>query len=205
VGVGVIANLTRALLALGRLKVAGIALAGSGLLQLLAEVVLAEVVPARLVVGALALGNTIGATGAAIPLVIATRRIRGKAAVAGVGRATLAGMAAAAVGCGVGVAVSIALPVSHKLLWALSGALAAGCAVAAFGVVAYVLDEGDLQVVLARLRQIARLRRAREETNPERAAAALIDGIAVTDPSLSPRTDPDEVMYDPDGFAYKGE
>jgi putative peptidoglycan lipid II flippase len=205
VGVGVIANLTRALLALGRLKVAGIALAGSGLLQLLAEVVLAELVPARLVVGALALGNTIGATAAAIPLVIATRRIRGKAAVAGVGRATLAGMAAAAVGCGVGVAVSIALPVSHKLLWALSGALAAGCAVAAFGVVAYVLDDGDLQVVLARLRQVAGLRRTREETNPERAATAVMDGIAVTDPGLSPRTDADEVMYDPDGFAYKAE
>ena len=205
VGVGVIANLTRALLALGRLKVAGIALAGSGLLQLLVEVVLAELVPARLVVGALALGNTIGATGAAIPLVIATRRIRGKAAVAGVGRATLAGVAAAAVGCGVGVAVSIALPVSHKLLWALSGALAAGCAVAAFGVVAYVLDDGDLQVILARLRQVTRLRRAGEETNPEGAAPALIDGIVVTDRSLSPRTDADEVIYDPDGFAYKGE
>src|SRR5271165_1957143 len=122
-GVGVIANLTRALLALGRLKVAGVALAGSGLLVLLAQVVLAELAPARMVVGALALGNTIGSIGAAIPLVIVTRRIRGKAAVQGVGRATLAGLAAAAAGGAVGVAVSIALPVSHKLLYAIVGAL----------------------------------------------------------------------------------
>jgi hypothetical protein len=68
-----------------------------------------------------------------------------------------------------------------------------------------VLDDGDLQVILARLRQVTRLRRAGEETNPEGAAPALIDGIVVTDRSLSPRTDADEVIYDPDGFAYKGE
>ncbi len=97
-GVGVIANLSRALLALGRLKAAAAGLAGSGLLILVAQVVLAELAPARMVVGALALGNTIGSTGAAIPLVIATRRIRGKAAVQGVGRATLAGLAAGAAG-----------------------------------------------------------------------------------------------------------
>ena len=160
-GVGVIANLTRALLALGRLKVAGIGLAGSGLLQLLAQVVLAELAPAHLVVGALALGNSVGAIGAAIPLVIVTRRIRGKAAVHGVGRATLAGLAAAAAGAAVGVAVSIAIPVSHKVLYAIVGAVAAACAVGAFGVVAYLLDDGDLRVVMARLRQVASLRTAR--------------------------------------------
>ncbi len=155
IGVGVIANLTRALMALGRLKVAGIYLAGSGLLMLVAQVVLAEIVPPRLVVGAITLGNTIGATGAAIPLVIATRRIRGKAAVQGTGRATLAGLAAAVVGTAVGVAVSIAVPVHHRLLYGLVGAVAAVCAVVAFGVAAYFLDDGDLRVVAARLRQIA--------------------------------------------------
>jgi putative peptidoglycan lipid II flippase len=173
VGVGVIANLTRAMLALGRLKVAGIALAGSGLLQLVAQVVLAELVPAHLVVGALALGNTLGATGAAIPLVIATRRIRGKAAVQGVGRATLAGVAAGAAGAAVGVAVSIAVPVSHKLMYALVGTVAAGCAVIAFGVVAYLLDDGDVRVVFARVRQIASLRTSRQV--PDAGEPALPD------------------------------
>jgi hypothetical protein len=154
VSVGVLANLARAMLAIGRLKVAGFALAGGGLLQLAAQVVLAFMVPARLVVGALALGNTIGATAAAIPLVIVTRRIRGPAAVHGVGRATLAGLAAGTVGAVVGVAVSVAVPVHHRLVYGLVGAVAAVFAVVAFGAVAYFLDDGDSRVVAARLRQM---------------------------------------------------
>jgi len=154
VGVGVIANLTRALLALGRLKVAGFALAGHGLLVLIAEVALAELAPPRLVVAALALGTTIGSIAAAIPLVIVTRRIRGKAAVQGVGRATLAGLAAGVAGTVVGVAVSLALPVSHKLMYAIVGALASGCAVIAFAIVAYFLDDGDFRMVLAQVRRV---------------------------------------------------
>jgi putative peptidoglycan lipid II flippase len=154
VGVGVIANLTRALLALGRLKVAGFALAGSGLLVLLFEVVLAELAPARLVVAALALGNTIGSTAAAIPLVVVTRRIRGRAAVQGVGRATLAGLAAGIAGAAVGVAVTLALPVSHRILYGITGAVSAGCAVIVFVGVAYWLDDGDLRMAMAGLRRI---------------------------------------------------
>jgi putative peptidoglycan lipid II flippase len=199
VGVGVIANLVRALLALGRFKVAGVALAGSGLRELLAEVVLAELAPARLVVAALALGNTIGSTGAAIPLVIATRRIRGKAAVQGVGRATLAGFAAGAAGAAVGVAVSIALPVSHKLLYAIVGAVASFCAVIAFGAVAFLFDDGDFRVVLARLRQAAVGTRVamtlrRIPAGPEReGVSGLMDDTAAGpqggQPSLVPGSD----------------
>ena len=44
-------------------------------------------------------------------------------------------------GAAVGVAVSLAAPVSHKLLAAGVAVLAAGGAVIAFGVVAYLLDE----------------------------------------------------------------
>jgi len=110
------------------------------------------------VVAALAFGNTIGMIGAAVPLVIVTRRLRGKAAVHGVGRTTLTGLAAATVSAIVGVVVSIALPASGKLLDAGVGVLAVGCAVVAFGAVAYVLDDGDLRVVLARLKRMARLR-----------------------------------------------
>jgi putative peptidoglycan lipid II flippase len=158
-GVGLITNLSRMMFAIGRLKVAAAALAGSWLLVMAAEVVLAELAPAHLVVAALALGMTIGQTLAAIPLVIATRRIRGGVAVHGIRRAALAGLAAAAVGSAVGVAVSIVVPVSHKLLAAAVAVLAAGCAVIAFGVVAYLLDDGDLRAALARLRHITWLRR----------------------------------------------
>jgi len=58
-----------------------------------------------------------------------------------------------------GVAVSIAVPMSDKLAAAGVAVLAAGCAVIAFGVVAYLLDHGDLRTVLARLRQVGWLRR----------------------------------------------
>ena len=81
------------------------------------------------VVAALALGNTIGQTVVAIPLVRATRRIRGKAAVQGVGHAALA-------------------------------VLAAGGAAVAFGVVAYILNGGDLRPIRPRPRQAAGLRPA---------------------------------------------
>ncbi len=157
-GIGVIANLSRVMFALGRLKVAAAALAGSWLLVIVADVVLAELAPAHLVVPALALGCTIGQTLVAIPLVITTRRIRGKAAVQGVGHAALAGLIAGATGAAVGVAVSIAAPASPKLLAAGVAVLAAGCAVVAFGVVAYILDDGDLRAILVRLRQATRWR-----------------------------------------------
>jgi putative peptidoglycan lipid II flippase len=111
-------------------------------------------------VAALALANTIGQTAAAIPLVIVTRRIRGKAALHKVGQAALAGVAAAAAGAVAGLGVSVVLPTHHKLLAAGTGVVAAGCAVVAFGAVGFLLDSGDLRAALARLRQLARLRPA---------------------------------------------
>jgi putative peptidoglycan lipid II flippase len=164
VGMGVIANLSRVMLAIGRLKVAAVAVAASWLLSMAAMAILAELAPAHLVVAALALGTTIGQTAAAVPLVIITRRIRGPAAVRGIGRATLAGLAAAAAGAMAGAAVSNALHVSHRLLDAGVGAAAACCAIIAFAVVAFLLDDGDLRAAVARLQQqIARLRSPRQE------------------------------------------
>jgi len=157
---GLIANLSRVMFVLGRLMVAAWALTGSFLVITVADVVLVELVPARLVVAALALGNTIGLTVAAIPLVFITRRIRGAAAVEGVNRATLAGLAAAVAGAAVGVGISLLLPMSHKLVDAGVAVVAAGSAVIVFGAVAYLLDDGDLRVVLARLQKLRRLRRS---------------------------------------------
>ena len=157
-GTAVITNLSRVMFVIGRLKVAAAALAGSWLLVIVADVVLAELVPARLVVGALALGNTIGQTVVAIPLVIVTRRICGKAAVQGVGHAALAGLAAGAAGAAVGVTLSLAVPEQHKLE-AFALAIPAACgAIIAFGVVAFLLDDGDLRAVLAWVRRVTRLR-----------------------------------------------
>jgi len=155
-GAAVIANLSRVMFVIGRLKVAAAALAGSWLLVIAADVALVQLVPPRLVVAALAVGTTFGQTVAAIPLVIVTRRIRGRAAVQGVVHAALAGLAACAAGAAVGVAVSIVVPIHHKLeAFALAVPAAAG-AIIAFGMVAYLLDDGDLQVVLAWVRRVVR-------------------------------------------------
>ena len=155
-GMAVIANLSRVMFALRRLKVAAVALTGSWLLVIAADVVLAGLAPPHLVVAALALATTIGQTAAAIPLVVVTRRICGKAAVQGVTRATLAGLAAAAVGGAVGVAVSLAAPAGSKLVAGGVSVVAAGCAVIAFGAVAYFLDDGDLRAVLGQVRRAVR-------------------------------------------------
>jgi putative peptidoglycan lipid II flippase len=157
-GMAVIASLSRVMLVIGRLKVAAVAVAGSWLVAIVAFGVLVPLVPARLVVAALALGTTIGQTVVAIPLVFVTRKICGPAAVQGARHAALAGLAACAAGTAVGVAVSLAVPLHHKLVAFAVAVLAAGCAIIAFGVVAYILDNGDLRTVVARLRRLARPR-----------------------------------------------
>ena len=158
-GAVVIANLSRVLFVIGRLKIAAAALAGSWLIVIVADVVLVQLVPARLVVAMLALGTTIGQTVVAIPLVFVIRRICGPAAVQGARHAALAGLVACAAGSAVGVAVSLAVPLHHKLVAVALAVPAAACAIIAFGVVAYFLDDGDLKVVLAWLRRaMAKLR-----------------------------------------------
>jgi putative peptidoglycan lipid II flippase len=157
-GTAVIANLSRVMFVIGRLKVAAAALAGSWLVVIVADVVLVQLVPPRLVVGALALGTTIGQTAVAIPLVSVTRRICGKDAVQGARHATLAGLAACAAGAAVGVAISLVAPLHHKLEAVVVAVPAAGCAIIAFGVVAYLLDDGDLRTALAYVRRVTRRR-----------------------------------------------
>jgi putative peptidoglycan lipid II flippase len=157
-GTAVIANLSRVMFVIGHLKVAAAALVGSWLLVIVADVALVQLVPPRLVVPALALGTTIGQTVAAIPLVFVTRRICGKAAVQGVGRTTLAALAACAAGAAVGVAISVAVPIHHKLEAVALAVPAAAAAIMAFGVVARLLDGGDLRTVLAWVRQAVRRR-----------------------------------------------
>ena len=153
-GTAVIANLTRVMLVIGRLKVAAAGLAGSWVVVVIADVVLAELAPARLVVAALALGTTIGQSVVAVPLVLVTRRICGREVIEGAGHAMLAGLAAGVVGAGVGVAVSLAGTGGGKLLAAGVAMVAAACATVAFGVVAFLLDRGDLRAVARRVRRL---------------------------------------------------
>ena len=156
-GTAVNANLARVMLAIGRLRVAALALAGSWTVVIVADVVLAELAPARLIVAALALGNTIGQSVVAVPLIAVTRRICGREAVEGTGHAMLAGLAAGAVGAAAGVGVSLAVSGGGKLLAGAVALAAAVCATIAFGAVAFLLDRGDLRAVA---RRVLRARRA---------------------------------------------
>jgi len=158
VGWAVITNVSRVMFAIGRLKVAAYGLVASQLLPLALSVPLVEFVPPRLVVGALAVAATIGQLVVAVPMVIATRRIRGKESVRGVGHASLASVASGAVGAAAGVAVTLVVPASGKLTQAGSGAVAAVVAIIAFSLVAYALDRGDLKTVAQRARRFARPR-----------------------------------------------
>jgi putative peptidoglycan lipid II flippase len=157
-GVAVIANLSRVMFVIRRLKIAAAALAGSWVITIVADLVLVQLVPPRLVVAMLALGTTIGQTVVAIPLVFVTRRICGKVAVRGAGHATLAGLGACAAGAAVGLAVSLAVPLHHKLVAAAVAVPAAAFAIIAFGIVAYLLDAGDLKAVVAWVRRAVRPR-----------------------------------------------
>jgi putative peptidoglycan lipid II flippase len=157
-GFALVTGTSRVLFALGRLKAAGIGLVAGPLLQIVVSIPLALVAPPRLVVAALALGSTVALLAVAVPMVFAVRRLRGPAAMAGLGHATLAGLVAGGIGSAVGVGICVALPSGGKVFEAGIGALAALLALLAFGVWAYALDRGDLRMVAARLRRFARRR-----------------------------------------------
>ena len=153
-----ITGMSRVMFALGRLKAAGIGLVAGPLLQIVVSIPLALLAPPRLVVPALALGSTVALLAVAVPMVFAVRRIRGAAAIAGLGHATLAGLVAGGIGSAVGVGVCLALPSGGKVFEAGVGAVAAALTVVAFGVWAYALDRGDLRMAAGRLRRLARAR-----------------------------------------------
>ena len=120
-----------------------------------ADIVLVAMVPGPWVVVMLALGNTIGVTVAGIALLIAVRRARGTAALAGAGRAGPSGLAAALAGAGAGAGVAAALHVSGPVAAGLAAVLAAVCALGVFVVVAgHVLDGGELRAAMLTIRRV---------------------------------------------------
>ncbi len=153
-GYGLVACLSRVLLAARRARSAAIAVAGGWLIVIGADIVLVALVPGRWVVAMLALGNTIGLTVAGVALLIAVRQARGAAALAGARRAGLSGLAAAAAGAGAGAAVAAALHASGPIAAGLTAVLAGVCGLAAFVIVAYVLDGGELRAAMITIRRV---------------------------------------------------
>ncbi|MGH3266206.1 MAG: lipid II flippase MurJ, partial [Trebonia sp.] len=157
-GFALVTNLSRVLFALGKLKAAGIGLVAQQLLPAAIAFPLVLLAPPRFAVGALALASSIGQLATAIPMAIATRRLRGPAAVAGLGHATLAGLAAAVAGAATGLAVTLVIPKGGTVYEAGVSALSTALAVAVFGVVAYALDKRDVRAAVGRLRALVRNR-----------------------------------------------
>jgi len=155
VGFGLVACLSRVLLADGRNRAAAGAIAGGWLIVIATDVIAVELVAARSVVPVLGLGNSAGLAASAAALVAAVRRARGGGALRGTARAAAAGLAGAAAGVAAGAGLSAAVPVTGFLPNACVALLACGCAVIAFGVTAYALDGGDLRALAARARRRA--------------------------------------------------
>lgn len=152
-GYGLVASLSRVLLATGRTRVAATIVGAGWLTVIVADVVLVSLAPSGWVVAMLALGNTIGLTVAGLGLLAAVQRTRGAAALEGAGRVAVSGLAAAAAGAAAGAAAAAAMPAAIPELEGLVAVLAGVCALAAFTVVAYALDSGDVRAAAARIRR----------------------------------------------------
>jgi putative peptidoglycan lipid II flippase len=153
IGYGLIACLSRVLLADGKNRAAAAAMAGGWLIVIMVDVVAVKMVTARWVVPALGLGNTVGLVVSGAALLAAVRRTRGRAALHGTMRAAAAGLAGAVAGAAAGAGLSAAVPASGFLPNATVALLACCAAVIAFGAAAYALDGGDLRAVAARTKR----------------------------------------------------
>ena len=150
VGYGLTANLSRVLYAegsKGRSRAAALAVSGGWLLVIVADLVIVPFVPRSAVVPWLGAGTTLGLTGSGVALLFLVRRFRGRDALAGCARATLAGLAGAVAGTAAGLGVAAGLRVTGFLPNVGVTLLASAAVLVAFLAVVAVADGGDLRAV----------------------------------------------------------
>jgi putative peptidoglycan lipid II flippase len=150
VGYGLTANLSRVLYAegsKGHSRAAALAVSGGWLLVIVADLVIVPLVPRSAVVPWLGVGTTLGLTGSGVALLFLVRRFRGRDALAGCARATLAGLAGAAAGTAAGLGVAAGLRVTGFLPNVGVTLLASAAVLIAFLAVVAVADGGDLRAV----------------------------------------------------------
>ena len=150
VGYGLTANLSRVLYAegsKGRSRAAALAVSGGWLLVIVADLVIVPFVPRSAVVPWLGAGTTLGLTGSGVALLFLVRRFRGRDALAGCARASLAGLAGAAAGTAAGLGVAAGLRVTGFLPNVGVTLLASAAVLVAFLAVLAVADGGDLRAV----------------------------------------------------------
>jgi putative peptidoglycan lipid II flippase len=150
VGYGLTANLSRVLYAQGskgHSRAAALAVSGGWLLVIVADLVIVPLVPRSAVVPWLGVGTTLGLTGSGVALLFLVRRFRGRDALAGCTRATLASVAGAAAGTAAGLGVAAGLRVTGFLPNVGVTLLASAAVLIAFLAVVAVADGGDLRAV----------------------------------------------------------
>ncbi len=152
VGYGLSANLSRVLYARGRNRAPAVAMSAGWLLVIAADLLIVPFVPRPRVVPALGVGTSVGLTVAGVALLVLVRRERGAAALAGVPRAFLAGLAGCAAGAAAGSAISVMLRVHGFFPNVGVSVLVSAVVTAVFVVVVMNLDGGDLRTALRRLR-----------------------------------------------------
>jgi putative peptidoglycan lipid II flippase len=131
VGYALLALLTRALYARGVWRAPTGCVVGGWLLAVAADVVLSRVLPVGDRALALAAGHSVGITVAGLGLVIATYRITGRGALAGLGRIGVPALAGAAAGAVAGLAVAALLGADQVPRGGVLAAIGAGVVVAA--------------------------------------------------------------------------
>jgi putative peptidoglycan lipid II flippase len=122
------------------------------LLVIVADLLIVPFVPGPRVVPALGLGTSVGLTVAGVALLVLVRRDRGSRALAGVPRASLAGLVGCAAGAAAGSAAAALVPVSGFFPNVGVSVLASAVVTAVFVAVVVNLDGGDLRTALGRLR-----------------------------------------------------
>ena len=152
VGYGLSTNLSRILYALGRNRAPALAMSIGWLLVIVADLLIVPFVPPPRVVPALGVGTSVGLTVAGVALLVLVRRERGAAALAGVPRAFLAGLAGCAAGAAAGTAISVAARVHGFFPNVGISVLVSTVVTAVFVAVVMNLDGGDLRTALRRLR-----------------------------------------------------
>ncbi|HEU5157133.1 MAG TPA: lipid II flippase MurJ [Streptosporangiaceae bacterium] len=149
-GYGLVAHLGRVLYACGRARSAALAIVAGWTVVLVADVAVAVAVPEDWVVAALGLGNTIGMSVAGALLLVALARARGRGALAGWGRAALAGLIAGVLGALAGYGCARGLDMDGRPANVGVAALAAVIAGGVFLAISFLIDRRDLWAALSR-------------------------------------------------------
>ncbi|MEU0571134.1 lipid II flippase MurJ [Nonomuraea sp. NPDC005983] len=147
IGYGLVAHLSRVLYAAGHGRAAATGTVAGWGVVMIAQVVFVPAFPADWKIAGLALGMTVGMTVGGGLLLVSVVRTRGRAAVAGLGRATFAAVAGGAAGYVAGAAVAGWLDARGVWPNVLATAVAALVALVAGGLVVALADGADTREV----------------------------------------------------------